>query len=94
MNDKNPYRDFGLVEPDVAAGISGVEFLNRLLDSTYPAPPFSESADMWIADCEVGRVVFEGQPSRRFYRYSHGVRRGILPDHGRSQKALTCTPST
>ena len=52
--------------------MSGVEFLQGLLDGTHPAPPFSEVAEVWPISVEVGRVAFEASPSARFYQ-SHGV---------------------
>ena len=67
MDNRNPHREFGLVSPEVAGRVSGVEFLQRLLDATYPAPPFSEVAEVWPIAVEVGRVAFEASPSARFY---------------------------
>lgn len=67
MDNRNPHREFGLVSPEVAGRVSGVEFLQRLLDATYPAPPFSEVAEVWPISVEVGRVAFEASPSARFY---------------------------
>ncbi|MBA8876791.1 PaaI family thioesterase [Phyllobacterium myrsinacearum] len=58
---------FGLVPPDVAATLSGVEFLQGLLDGTYPAPPFAETTDLWPISIEAGKVVFEARPSKKFY---------------------------
>jgi uncharacterized protein (TIGR00369 family) len=60
-------RRFGLVPPEVAATMSGLEFLRGLLDGTLPAPPFSEVMDVWPYEVERGRVVFEAVPSSRFY---------------------------
>jgi uncharacterized protein (TIGR00369 family) len=67
VDNRNPHREFGLVSPEVAGRVSGVEFLQRLLDATYPAPPFSEVAEVWPIAVEVGRVAFEASPSARFY---------------------------
>jgi uncharacterized protein (TIGR00369 family) len=67
VDNRNPHRKFGLVSPEVAGRMSGVEFLQRLLDATYPAPPFSEVAEVWPISVEVGRVAFEASPSARFY---------------------------
>ena len=65
VDNRNPHREFGLVSPEVAGRVSGVEFLQRLLDATYPAPPFSEVAEVWPISVEVGRVAFEASPSAR-----------------------------
>jgi uncharacterized protein (TIGR00369 family) len=67
MTSANPYRVFGVVDRDVATGISGIEFLTRLRDQGLPAPPFAEVTDIWIAEIAPGRVVFEAMPSARFY---------------------------
>ena len=67
MNNPDPHREFGLVSPEVAGRMSGVEFLQSLLDGTHPAPPFSEVAEVWPISVEVGRVAFEASPSARFY---------------------------
>jgi hypothetical protein len=67
VNNPDPHREFGLVSPEVAGRMSGVEFLQSLLDGTHPAPPFSEVAAVWPISVEVGRVAFEASPSARFY---------------------------
>ncbi len=57
----------GLIEPGIAATQSGIELLRGMLDEKYPAPPSNETSGIWPLSFEVGRVVFEGQPSARFY---------------------------
>jgi uncharacterized protein (TIGR00369 family) len=67
MSSVNPAQTFGIVPKDVAGGMSGVAFLRGMLDQTYPAPPFTQATDIWLAEAETGRVVFEATPSARFY---------------------------
>jgi uncharacterized protein (TIGR00369 family) len=67
MAHDNPYKQFGVVPRNLAATESGLAFLLKLLDGTYPAPPISEACDLWLVEVEEGRAVFEGQPSPRFY---------------------------
>lgn len=67
MTDHNPATQFGLLPREQAATLSGFDFLSGLQQGLYPAPPFSEVADVWPVSVEVGRVVFEGAPSARFY---------------------------
>lgn len=62
-----PYTQFGVVPRETALGMSGLEFLTALRDRTLPAPPFAGIIDIWLAEVEEGRVVFEGRPSARFY---------------------------
>jgi len=47
--------------------LAGLEFLQRLADRSYPAPPFAVETDIWIDEVEHGRVVFAAIPSNRFY---------------------------
>ena len=67
MNDVTPPSSFGIVDRAVATGMSGLAFLEALLDGSLPAPPASEAADFWLAEVAAGRVVFEARPSARFY---------------------------
>jgi uncharacterized protein (TIGR00369 family) len=67
MTNKMPYTKFGVVEKDVALSDNGYVFLKKLLDATHPAPPFSKVCDIWPVEVEEGRIVFEAQPSARFY---------------------------
>ena len=67
MGRKNPNVQFGVVDRNIAVSESGLAFLMKLLDATYPAPPISEVCDIWPVEVEEGRVVFEGRPSSRFY---------------------------
>lgn len=57
----------GLIEPRVAANMSGIELLRGMLNEEYPAPPSNEVANIWPLSFEVGKVVFEGIPSPKFY---------------------------
>jgi len=54
-------------DTSVAKSMTGLEFLRALRDGRHPAPPFAEATDMRIVEAEHGRVVFEGNPSSRFY---------------------------
>ena len=50
-----------------AASVAGLDFLKRLADGSYPAPPFAGETDIWIVEAERGRVLFAATPSKRFY---------------------------
>jgi uncharacterized protein (TIGR00369 family) len=67
MHRNIPYKQFGVVEATTAASESGHAFLLKLLNATYPAPPFSEVCDVWPVEVVEGRVIFEARPSSRFY---------------------------
>lgn len=67
MNEHNPFRAFGIVDPAIATERTGLDFLKSMLERRAPAPPFSETTDIWMVSAERGRVEFEGMPSSRFY---------------------------
>jgi uncharacterized protein (TIGR00369 family) len=67
MHDASPNSRFGVVPRETALGMSGLEFLTAIRDRRLPAPPFAGLTDIWIAEVEAGRVVFEAVPSARFY---------------------------
>ncbi|HUN59994.1 MAG TPA: PaaI family thioesterase [Candidatus Binataceae bacterium] len=67
MADLNSNGNVGLVPRVDAVAVSGLEFLRRLLDGTYPRPPFSKETDIWPISAEAGHVIFEAMPSARFY---------------------------
>ena len=67
MTDHVPYKNFGVVERELALRESGKAFLLKLLDGSHPAPPFSEVCDVWPVEIERGRIVFEASPSASFY---------------------------
>ena len=66
MAHNNPYKQFGVVDRNIAASESGHAFLLKLLDATHPAPPFSEICDVWPVEVMEGCVVFEAKPWVRF----------------------------
>ena len=57
----------GVVSPDRLVAATGLEFLQGLRDGGHPAPPFAVTTDIWLTEAEHGRVLFEAQPSQRFY---------------------------
>ncbi len=46
--------------------ISGLDFLNGLMDGSLPPPPFAATTRIIPLEAEEGRVVFEGTPSCDF----------------------------
>ena len=69
---------FGLVPRETVFGMTGLEFLRKLVDRSLPAPPFAEAADIWITEVAEGRAVFEGKPSLRFYNPLGSVHGGWI----------------
>src|SRR5262249_35292721 len=56
----------GVGAGDVAT-MSGLEFLTALRQGVQPPAPFASVTEIWLAEVEAGRVVFEALPSARFY---------------------------
>ena len=67
MSEHNPFGTFGVIDPAIATGGTGLDFLKSMLERRAPSPPFSETTDIWMVSAERGRVVFEAMPSARFY---------------------------
>jgi uncharacterized protein (TIGR00369 family) len=67
MSENNPFQTFGVVDPAIATGGTGLDFLKRMLERRAPSPPFSATTDIWMVSAETGRVVFEAMPSDRFH---------------------------
>jgi len=67
MQQPNPFTEFGVVDPKVATSVSGVQFLKKMLNKEHPAPPFGQTTQIWPREFEAGRVIFEAEPSGRFY---------------------------
>jgi uncharacterized protein (TIGR00369 family) len=67
MRTSNPPVTAGARPRDIATRLAGLDFLRALREGKHPAPPFAGATDIWIAEVESGRVVFEASPSARFY---------------------------
>jgi uncharacterized protein (TIGR00369 family) len=50
-----------------AAHLSGLEFLQAIINGEHPAPPISRLMEFALVEAEHGRAVFEGRPSDRVY---------------------------
>lgn len=67
MTRTSQHQVAGVVPQEVATSVSGLDFLSALRDGRYPAAPYAVETDIWITEIESGRVVFEADPSARFY---------------------------
>ncbi|MBI2691228.1 MAG: hypothetical protein HYX29_04695 [Solirubrobacterales bacterium] len=50
-----------------AAHLSGLEFLQAIINGEHPAPPISRLTEFQLVEAEYGREVIEGRPSDRVY---------------------------
>ena len=62
-----PTGRYGVVAPEVAAGISGLELLRGMIDGRFPRPPFMQLIGFGLVEVESGRAVFAGTPALRHY---------------------------
>jgi uncharacterized protein (TIGR00369 family) len=57
----------GVVATDVLASMSGLDFLQRIADGRFPAPPIAELLGFRPTVVEKGRAVFVSTPDARLY---------------------------
>lgn len=60
-------RAIGVVTRDVLVAEAGLAFLRGLVEGRHPAPPFSQTTGIFLAEAEENRVVFKGTPSAAFF---------------------------
>ncbi|HKA78402.1 MAG TPA: PaaI family thioesterase [Xanthobacteraceae bacterium] len=66
MTDVTPEK-FGLVLPEVAASISGLELLQGMIAGRFPGPPIMQLIGFRLSEVEKGRAVFTGTPAFEHY---------------------------
>src|SRR5580658_8516959 len=52
--------NYGLVDPEHAAAMSGKELLQGFIDGRFPAPPMSKTLSFMLVEIGDGLAVFEG----------------------------------
>jgi uncharacterized protein (TIGR00369 family) len=52
----------GLMRPEDILALSGLDFLQGILDGRLPGPPIARTLNFRLEQVEKGRVVFRGQP--------------------------------
>jgi uncharacterized protein (TIGR00369 family) len=60
MENSN-YR-YGLATPQQAAGLSGRQLLQAIIDGSLPQAPISQTMSFWIVEVGEGFAAFEGEP--------------------------------
>ena len=70
MNDKHDLSNalpVGVVPLETIMGMSGLEFLQGMVDGAQPQPPITQTLGFRLAEVAAGRAVFEGLPEYRHY---------------------------
>ncbi len=57
----------GILPMEILAKHTGIELFNMMMQGELPAPAMGKSMNFIMTEAEVGRVVFRGIPSERFY---------------------------
>ena len=57
--------------------MSGLEYIQRLADGTFPPPPIAKLMGFTVAEVELGRVVFECAPGEQHYNPIGTVHGGL-----------------
>lgn len=60
-------RRYDVVSPQVLASMSGLEFMQGMLDGKFPAPPITRTMNFLITKVEKGYALAEALPSFDFY---------------------------
>jgi uncharacterized protein (TIGR00369 family) len=60
-------RQYGLVPPEIAAGMSGLELLEGMIEGRLPAPPIMQLIGFGLVEVANGHAVFEGTPMLAHY---------------------------
>ncbi len=71
------FANVGVVPADVLASMNGLDFLQKLLDGTLPAPPFAALLGFRPTEVESGRVVFIATPDAKLYNPIGSVHGGF-----------------
>ncbi|HJW50979.1 MAG TPA: PaaI family thioesterase [Burkholderiaceae bacterium] len=82
----------GLVDPARARTLSGLAFLQAIVDGTIPDPPITHTLDFYLLEVEQGRAVFQGLPAFAHYNpiaTVHGGYHATLLD-----SAMACAVQT
>ncbi len=53
---------FGVIDPETLANMSGLEFLQGMIDGDIPGAPIAKELSFWITEVGKGYAVFEGDP--------------------------------
>jgi uncharacterized protein (TIGR00369 family) len=57
-----PTHQDGLPDPQQAAGMTGREFLQAIIDGRFPQPPIARTLSFRLAEVGEGFAAFEGEP--------------------------------
>lgn len=59
--------NYGIAPPGEVKLLSGFDFVKRIQEGLFPAPPIGKVMQFHLVEVEQGRVVFSAEPSADFY---------------------------
>ena len=69
---------YGVVPPESAKAMSGLQLLTGIMTNVLPAPPIQQALDFRIVHVERGRTVFAGTPKFEYYNPLGSVHGGYI----------------
>jgi uncharacterized protein (TIGR00369 family) len=69
---------YGVVPPETAKTMSGLQLLTAILEGALPAPPIQQALDFRLLQVERGRTVFAGIPKSEYYNPLGSVHGGYI----------------
>ena len=66
----------GVTPVDTVRELSGLEFLQGILQGRFPRAPINDALDFYLVEVERGRAVFQGEPRLEHYNPSGTVHGG------------------
>ena len=66
----------GVVRPEQAAGLSGLELMRAMLAGRLPYPPIARTLDFLLIEADDGRAVFQGTPGPAHLNPMGGIHGG------------------
>jgi uncharacterized protein (TIGR00369 family) len=70
-------RRFGIATREEIEGLTGLEFLDKVIRGELPAPPLSKTLGLHLVEASPGRAVFQGDPSPALFNPLGGVHGGF-----------------
>ena len=67
-----------MLGPQLAGNMSGMEYLQAMLDGKFPPPPIAQTLDFTLAEIAEGRAVFACTPSEFHYNPIGVVHGGLI----------------
>jgi uncharacterized protein (TIGR00369 family) len=97
MHDQTaPKIEYGVTPPDVAASMSGLDFVRAIFAGKLPAPPIMQTVEPFDSTAEPGVVVFHSIPDFRHYNpigSVHGGYAATLLDSAMGLAVHTALPA-